>query len=314
MASFSARLVRLYISWIRNPKAIHSSALKTRDTIQNLFLRPASYNPPQSLPSGISIDRVDVNDWPLYRVSSSESKDERDAMLYIHGGAWYKEIDPQHWAFIIQAAKETGLDVLVPIYPLVPRPAATAARLAEGFMEVFRLSPQRIVCIAGDSAGGMLALVAAQQLRKRQPKLADQLKSLVLISPALDTTFSHPELSILDKDDPWLATEGIKVVTPHLAAGLPADDPLVSPLFGDIEGLPPTMLLSGTHDILCSDARRLSAKYQGKDIEQGLPGSYQSDRFTFIEKPEMIHVYPILPHAEGAEARELIMHFIKKHV
>jgi len=317
MPSFAARLVRWYIVWIRRAKVLFASADNTRNSIQTLYLRPQTFSPPQSLGQDIVIDRVDVNEWPLYRVSAnahSTGKETRPAMLYVHGGAFFREIDLQHWKFVAQAARDTGLDVLVPIYPLIPRPTATAEKIAAGLVDICRLSEQRIVCVAGDSAGGHLALAAAQQMRERQPDLAAQLRCLVLISPVLDSALDHPEVVRLSRDDPWLAIDGLRVLTPFLSGGLPIQHSAVSPLYGDIDHLPPILLLCGTSDMLCGDARRLSARFQGKDPKECIPGSVQLDNFTYVEQADMIHVYPLLPHSEGAEARELIMSFVRKNV
>ncbi|KUL81314.1 hypothetical protein ZTR_11138 [Talaromyces verruculosus] len=294
-----------------------SSAENTRRAIQDNYLHPQSFHPPSSLGSGISIDRVDLNDWPLYRVyasSSTKGREQRPAMMYIHGGAYFREIHPMHWKFIGQVTRDTGLDVLVPIYPLVPRPTATVAKLAHGFMDICRMSLQPIVCIAGDSAGGALCMATGQQLQKKYPDIASRVRCLVLISPILDMSLGHPDVVRTDQEvDPWLAVDGLLELTPYLAGGLPINHPILSPLLGEIEGLPPVLLFSGTHDMLNSDARRLSAKFQGKPIDHGVPGSFQNEKLTFVEKPRMIHVYPLLPHPEGAEAREMIMHFVKKY-
>ncbi|KAK0391678.1 hypothetical protein NLU13_1177 [Sarocladium strictum] len=320
MPSVASSLIRFYFSWISNVKTVFSSQEKTLEDILNVHKHPATFHPPKNLGKGVSAERVDLHEWPLYRVSapasaagSAKPDEHRPAMLYIHGGSFYKEIIGPHWSFIAQVARDTGLDVLVPIYPLIPRPCATAVKLAQGLMHICRASPQPVVCIAGDSAGGMLSLATAQQLKKEHPDLAARLRSLVLISPCLDTSLTHPDLLQMERNDPWLASEGMRVLMPYLAGGLPMDDPRVSPLFGDIEGLPPVLLLSGTDDMICADARRLNAKYQGKGPDHGVPGSFESENFTYIETPGMIHVYPLLPHAEGAEARGLIMEFIKKH-
>lgn len=317
MTSFAARLVRWYIIWIRRSKALFGSAENTRNSIQAFYLRPQSFLPPQNLGQNVVVDRVDVNECPLYRVSAnarSNSKETRSAMLYAHGGAFYREIDPLHWKFVAQVARDTGLDVLVPIYPLIPRPTATAEKIVAGFIDICRLSEQRVVCLAGDSAGGHLALATAQQMREREPDLGAHIQCIVLISPVLDSALDHPEVVRFAEDDPWLAIDGLRVLTPHLSGGLPIRHPFVSPLYGDIDHLPPVLLLSGTSDMLCGDARRLSARFQGKDANDCVPGSVQLDKLTYVEHAEMIHVYPLLPHAEGAEARELIMSFIRKNV
>ncbi|KAH7192890.1 Alpha/Beta hydrolase protein [Fusarium flagelliforme] len=314
MPSWSASFVAFYIKWIRQSKVIFDSPENTRKALQDGYIRPQSFNPPTNLGSDIVIDRVDVNEWPLYKVSQPSSA-PRDALLYIHGGAFFREIDAQHWNLVAQIARETNVDVLVPIYPLVPRPGATAEKLAAGFMDICRLSEQTVVSIGGDSAGGMLALATAQQLRDTQPEIFTKLTSLVLISPVVDLALDHPEVVRLSEIDPWLGINGIRdVITPKMAADRPVKDPIVSPLYGSVENLPPTILLSGTTDMLCGDARRLKSKFSGGDVEVASAGSTEMDRLLYVEKEDMIHVYAILPTPEGAEARSLIVHFINKYL
>lgn len=319
-SSWSALAVRLYVEYIRRSKQLLGNAQKTREAIQEVYNHPSSFSPPRNAGSDVVIKREDVNDWPLYQVSLRPapgkplSKNPQRAMLYLHGGAFFREIDPTHWQFIFHIARTTGLNVFVPIYPLLPRPAATAQHMIPALVDLCRLIKHDIVNITGDSAGGCLALATAQHMRDVAPALAAKVTSLVLISPVLDMTFNHPEIERLDKIDPWLALEGLRVLTPLWSAGLSASDPMVSPLFGDIERLPPVLQLAGTDDILSADARRLSAKFQGRNVNECAPGSVQSEHFTYIEAPHMIHVYPLLPHWEGRQARDLIMEFIQGHL
>ncbi|KAF5679591.1 esterase [Fusarium heterosporum] len=316
MPSINASLIAFYIKWIRQTKVVFDSSENTLASLDDSYIRPQDFHPPTNLGSDILIDRADLHDWPLYKLSSpiSPAKDgPREALLYVHGGAFYREITAQHWTLAAQIARETGLDVLLPIYPLLPRPGATAKKLAIGLIDICRSSHQPIVSIAGDSAGGMLALSTTQQMRDTEPELFAKLRSLVLISPVLDLELAHPEVVRLSKIDPWLGIAGMRdVLVPKLAAGLPVKDPIVSPLYGSIKNLPPTLLFSGTHDMLCADARRLKSKYAGKDVDDASVGSLEMDRFIYVEREEMIHVWPLLPHPEGAEARELIVHFINK--
>ncbi|CAN9394342.1 unnamed protein product [Alternaria alternata] len=235
-------------------------------------------------------------------------------MLYIHGGAFYREIDPNHWKFIFQVARETGLDVLVPIYPLIPRPAATARQVVPGLVNICRQIKQDIVNITGDSVGGALALATMHHMFDVAPDHAKKVQSVVLISPVLDVTFRHPEAQKLDSVDPWLGIDGLQIITPLWSAGTTTSDPLVSPLHADIARLPPLLLLSGTDDILNSDARRLNARFQDFDSDQCVSGSVQLERFVYVEQAHMIHVYPLLPHWEGEQARKLIMHFVQSHL
>nr|CEG05292.1 unnamed protein product [Fusarium clavum] len=99
-----------------------------------------------------------------------------------------------------------------------------------------------------------------------------------------------------------------------MAADRPVKDPIVCPLYGSVENLPPTILLAGTTDMLCGDARRLKSKFSGGDAEVASAGSTETDQLLYVEKEDMIHVYAILPTPEGAEARSLIVHFINKYL
>ncbi|KAF2995323.1 hypothetical protein E8E13_000589 [Curvularia kusanoi] len=319
-SSWSALGVRLYIQHVRRSKQIFGNAQNIKDSMHELYNRPQSFTPPANTGPDIIVERADVTDWPLYRVSLRRSPGEtplkgpQKAMLYLHGGAFYREIESAHWAFIFQAARQTGLTVFVPIYPLVPRPSATAQQIVPALVDLCRHIKDDIVNITGDSAGGCLALATTQHMQDIAPSQAAKLTSVVLISPVLDITFSHPEIERLDKLDPWLGLEGLRSIIPLYAGELPTSDPIVSPLFGDIERLPPVLLLSGTHDMLNADARRLSARFQGENSDECVPGGIQSERFTYVEQADMIHVYPLLPHWEGRQARDLIMEFVQSHL
>lgn len=323
MPSLSARFVRLYIEWIRRSKETYTDTEKMKQHIETIYVRPQSYLPPDNLGNDTKIERVDFNDWPLYRVSSTGAVPEesgaersRPAMLYCHGGAFIHEIDPMHWKFIAQVSRETGLDVLVPIYPLGPRPGATAEQIIRGMTKILEHANQPVISIAGDSAGGTITLLTMQHLLKASPELAAGVRSVVLISPLLDCTGAHPEAKRMAHDDPWLGLEGLHVVADIFRGDLSTSDPRVSPLFGSLAGLPPILLLSGTHDLLCSDARRLSARFRNsrsEDADAIAAGSVDLENFTYIEQPEMIHVYPLTPSWEGDEARRVITKFVKRH-
>lgn len=320
MTSWSAAAVRFYVSTIRRSKATISDAQATEASIEDVYLYPQSYAPPKTLKSDIIIERVDVNTWPLYCVAShaTQSKltqrNKRQAIVYVHGGAFFREIDPSHWGFIVQLAHETSLDVLVPIYPLVPRPTATAEQVVQGVIDVCRSCKHEVVCVAGDSAGGAIALATVQQMQTDAPDIAQKLRSVVLISPVLDCAFSHPENVRLAANDPWLGIDGLRVAGKRWAGNLPIEDPRVSPLHGSIKGLPPILLFAGTADLLCADARRLSARFQGNSVDDPAEGSVEMTGLTYVEHPDMIHVYPILPHWEGGEARKQIVSFIGEHL
>ncbi|KAJ4367740.1 hypothetical protein N0V86_009861 [Didymella sp. IMI 355093] len=320
MTSWSAAAIRFYISNIRRSKVTFSNAQATKTSIQNLYLHPQSFVPPTNLGQDVVVKRVDTNTWPLYCVSpkanepKASQQEARQAIVYVHGGAFYREIDPMHWKLIAQLAHETGLDVLVPIYPLLPRPSATAEKVVQGVIDICCDCKHEVVCVAGDSAGGAITLASVQRMQNDAPQIAQKLRSVVLISPVLDCACAHSENTRLEVNDPWLGIEGIRAVGKRWAGDLPLEDPRVSPLHGTITGLPPLLVFSGTADLLCADARRLSARFQGRSIDDVVEGSVEVAGLTYVEHPDMIHVYPILPHWEGGEARKQMVDFITKHL
>jgi hypothetical protein len=77
-----------------------------RKNIHDVYINPQSFCPPANHGHDIDVDRIDVNDYPLYHVSlrrtsgKDNSSKPQCAMLYIHRGAFYREIDQNHWKFI----------------------------------------------------------------------------------------------------------------------------------------------------------------------------------------------------------------------
>lgn len=257
---------------------------------------PKPFGPPQRLAHEVDISMVVRDGWPVYTVSPSGGFRSPSAptgsVVYVHGGGWVNEIARRHWQLIAQIAVESRTTVVVPIYPLIP--AGTAGRVVAGIVDIIRgcrdeYGDPRLV---GDSAGGQIALSAAQVLRDEH---GITLGRTVLISPAVDLTWSNPGIPEVQPDDPWLAVPGGQHLSEVWRGDLEVTDPRVSPIFGDLAGLGPVTIFSGTHDILCPDARLLAAKLEnsGVDVE-------------YHEVPARLHVYPILPTASGRHARTLI--------
>jgi acetyl esterase/lipase len=142
--------------------------------------------------------------------------------------------------------------------------------------------------VMGDSAGGGLALAVAQQLRDAGGTPPDR---LVLLSPWLDVTCSHPDQPALARLDRMLGIPGGRVLGRWYAGARAVDDPLASPLFGDLRGLPPIQVFSGTHDVLNPDARRL------RDL-----AARAGATCDLREYPGMFHVWVLLSIPEAKRA------------
>jgi acetyl esterase/lipase len=228
--------------------------------------------------------RSDWRGWPVFEVGPADAS----PVLFLHGGVYAYEIDPFHWRLIDDLVRRTGLRFVVPIMTLAPLATAdvtvpAVADLAE------ELGAERLF---GDSSGGGMALAVATLLRDRgRPPL----HATVLSAPWLDISGTAPRLAELDASDPWLAVPGTQAAGALYRGDLAVDDPLVSPLFGSLDGLGPVTLFCGTRDILLADAERLIPLANAA----GLPLD------AHIGKG-MIHNFPLLPIPEGRAARILI--------
>ena len=268
-----------------------SSAEKTRQHIERLTLRPARYAPSRALVRGLSVSVQRVGGAPVY-TAAPKGHVPLHRLLYLHGGAYTYEISPLHWRLVRQLAVSVPAEVVVPIYPLAPHATASATvpAMTDLLAELFdNVSPDRVTLI-GDSAGGGMALAVAQQLRDRTGL---QPGRIVLISPWLDMTLSEPEQPEIERRDEMLSLPGLAESGRLYAGDLDVRDPLVSPLFGELAGLAPIHVFTGTDDVLNPDARRLAEK--GQEIH-------------LREAEGMQHCYALFPLiAEGRAARKTIV-------
>jgi acetyl esterase/lipase len=187
-------------------------------------------------------------------------------------------------------------DIILPVYPKAPLHHAPEvhAMVLDRYLWLLRerrLRPEDIV-LMGDSAGGGLTLSFLQQLRDKALPLP---REAFLISPWLDVTDSNPAMKDYQAADPLLDMDELAFQGRQYAGDLDPKDPLVSPIFGSLAGLPPLTVFAGTHEIFYPDVIRLGelAREQGADIDIRL-------------FPNQIHCFVVLPVREGKAAREII--------
>ena len=264
--------------------------------IRERALRPRAWGPPRHLRADVRIQVRQDEGWPVYRVLPSTGAPE-GSVLYLHGGGWVHEIAKQHWQLIAQIAAEARTTVVVPIYPLVPHGTAGAVHEQVVRIALRSIDESGTVSLAGDSAGGQIALSAALTLRVR----GEVLPHTVLIAPALDLAFGNPRIPAVQRSDPWLGVPGGRELAAQWAGTLAIHDPMVSPMFGDLTGLGPITVFSGTRDVLNPDAHLLVEKARDAGVEM-----------TFHERQGEVHVYPLLPTRSGAAARRMIVDTLRR--
>ena len=122
---------------------------------------------------------------------------------------------------------------------------------------------------------------------------------IVLISPSLDLSGKEPIPDALDRADPILPAAGLPEIARLYAGARDPGDPVISPLYGSLDGLPPIALFTGTHDILWRDCVRL----RDRAAREGRP-------LAWFEAPGMLHVWPIFPIPEARTAIDQMVQFV----
>jgi epsilon-lactone hydrolase len=192
--------------------------------------------------------------------------DPVNVVLYFHGGVYVIGSAEASVPLVAELARRSGTKVITIDYGLGPEnpyPAAVRdARAAyEGLLHQ-GVDPGEIA-LAGESAGAGLATAVLLALRDAGAPLPS---SAFLMSPYADLTLSGE--SIVEKQalDPLLTPEGLKQRVADYVASADASDPLISPVYGDLGGLPPMLIQVGSHEILLSDATRLASRAATADV------------------------------------------------
>jgi acetyl esterase/lipase len=185
----------------------------------------------------------------------------RGGILYLHGGGYCVGSPRTHRAVTSCLANATGLPVFAAGYRLAPEHPFPAA-LDDAVAAARSLMQSGPVVIAGDSAGGGLALATAIYLRQNA---MGSPASLVLFSPWADLTLSELAEKVAAQEV-MLSTAWLGDCARHYLAGESAATPLASPVFADLRGLPPAFIQAGADELLCSDTLRVRDALVGAGI------------------------------------------------
>lgn len=175
------------------------------------------------------------------------------ALLYLHGGGYCVGSPAVYRALTSALAAASGMAVHVPDYRLAPECPCPAALEDARAVHAELARSARAVVLAGDSAGGGLALALAQSLRRD----GQQPAGLLLLSPWADLTCTSATQRERDALDPMLSHAGLKRWARGYAGARDAADALCSPLHGALAGLPPMLIQVGTDEVLLDDSRSL---------------------------------------------------------
>ena len=200
-----------------------------------------------------SLERVGGIPCEVHRPSHGQAQ---HTLVLIHGGGFCVGTPQMSRAWAAALSIRLSAKVVLPDYPLSPEVRFPIAAQACG--QVYdTLRSKGPVVLMGDSAGGNLALGLAQAQKGSTAPAA-----LVLASPWLDLTVDRSADAALARRDPMLSPAWLAACAREYAPGQ-LDDPGVSPLLGIFDGLPPTLVLGGTEDVLAPDLDRLITAWVG---------------------------------------------------
>lgn len=218
--------------------------------------------------------------------------DTKHVILYCHGGGYSTGSSLYARTLTTRLASVTSMDVLSFDYRLAPEypyPAALEDAL-DAWNDLMLMGyGAKDVVVAGDSAGGNLALALGLQLKKQGRYLP---AGFYLMSPWTDLTSSGESYRTRADRDPVLNKEYLAEMIGHYVPETEElEYPLISPLFGDFEGFPPTYIQVGDGEILLSDSQLLYKKMK----KQGV-------KVSMDVYPKMWHVFQMTPLKTANEA------------
>ena len=204
--------------------------------------------------------------------------DTANTILYFHGGVYVIGSAATSVPLVSDLARRAHAKAVTVDYRLAPEhpyPAAVDdARAAyEGLLAQGVDAGQ--IALAGESSGGALAVATLLSLRDAGTPLPS---SAFLMSPYADLTLSGETILENQAIDPILTPEALRLRVPDYVGRADASNPQISPVFGDLSGLPPLLIQVGSHEILLSDALRLAG------------------RAAIDEVPVTLEVTPGVPH------------------
>jgi len=273
-----------------NPDPVRARAILGRGTLRV----PAGANCRASTLGGVA------GEW----VTRARTTGSAPVLLYLHGGGYFA-CSPRTHRPITASFALAGFDVFVPEYRLAPEhPYPAAVDDVETVWNALRAAGHDAVAltVAGDSAGGGLALALMIRLRDEGNALP---AAAVLFSPWTDLAATGASLRANARRDPMFRPQGVPTVAAWYLKGADPRTPEASPLYATLAGLPPMYIEVGEREMLRDDSTRLAARARAEGVDATLT------------------IWPVVPHVwqlacaflpEGRESLRRAAAFLHQHV
>lgn len=265
-----ASLLMRVMTWLisKQPRPFPAGAEELRKAI-------ASREPPEDAPmpdafeNRFKTERWEAAEQPCVTLHPKGGKGAKH-IIYFHGGGFIKPMFKEHWPLVAALIETTGASVTVPLYNVVPEASYRDAEAQADavFAKISGDWAPSEIALAGDSAGGNLALALALRLHLAG---GPQAGKLVLFAPWLDVTLADEASRAVEADDIMLRVDALRVMGEMWAGERDPANAGVSPLYADdatLAALPPTAIFQGRHDIFVVDCRNYaeSAKAAGNPV------------------------------------------------
>jgi monoterpene epsilon-lactone hydrolase len=256
------------------------------------------------LPSGIETAAVDINGITAEWVAPIGATKDK-AILYFHGGGYVVGSSKMHRGIVAKFVKGSSIPALVFDYRLAPEhpfPAALDDSVAAYRWLLAQGVSHSNIAFIGDSGGGGLCLATLLALKDKGIPLP---AAAAPISPWTDLTNSSDSWNTKAEVDTLCWQKAQIVFSKYYAGDHDPSLPWISPLFGDLKGLPPILLYVGEDELLLDDSTRFAQKAEEAGVDA-----------TLRVGEGMFHCYPVCAplFPEAKQAMEEICAFIKKHL
>lgn len=246
--------------------------------------------PPAAVSQTTACEKLEIDGAKAFWLNKQNK--QNGVLIYLHGGSYIAGPFGDQWLYLADMCRRTGMAALLIDYRLAPQnPFPRGLDDVVTIVETLRAAgelPERWFLL-GDSAGAGLAAATVYKLQETNASLP---KKIILMSGWFDVTLENPDIQKNYHQDPMLSRNRLTESANSYVGSNNPKNPLISPLYGDVGVLPPTLVQIGTSDIFLWENRL----FQRKCLDAGINVQYE-------EYPNAFHDFMMvgfLPEAKKA--------------
>jgi acetyl esterase/lipase len=210
--------------------------------------------PGQGIPEGVTASRMELGGvkCEVFR----PARPARRAAMYFHGGGFCLGIYAANQEFVAGLCQSLSMDIYMPDYRLAPEhPFPAALDDAKAAYRALSALGYNSLLVMGDSSGCALALSTLLDARRDSTPMP---KAIVMMSPVLDLS-GGGDVPVSARKDPFRLTDPLGL-TRNYTIGCDTRLPEISPLYGELRDLPPTLIHAAQYDVFLGDAQRFAER------------------------------------------------------